>query len=165
MKKELEKDLKVETKKRLSRMKEEFSEELELKSFENTEKYDQIIIQTGIPFIAHCEHHHLSFTGFAHVGYIPGSWVLGLSKLGRIVEKFLNPTIYTIQEKATQQIMNYLRKELNPRGIMVVLEAEHSCISFRGVKKPSLTITSAIHGLFETNFYAKMEFLELIKGR
>ena len=160
---EKEKDLQKNTQKRKKAMVKEFQKELRIKLFENKEKYDQMIAQVKIPFFALCEHHEISFEGEASVAYIPDKWLTGLSKLARIVEYFLNPTIKTIQEKATHQILNCLVKALNPKGVMVVIKARHSCICYRGVKKPSLTITSAIYGGFKDNISTRQEFLSLIK--
>lgn len=162
MKIEKEKQLNKETKKRVSRMEKEFSKKLTLKAFENTESYDQIIAQIQIPFSALCEHHHVAFTGEAHIGYIPGKHLIGLSKLGRIVEKYLNPTIKTIQEKATQQIINEMMK-IKPKGIIVIIKAQHYCICFRGVKKPSWTITSGVTGLFKSEASLEEKFINLLK--
>jgi len=160
---EKKKDLKKNTQKRKKAMVKEFQKELRIKLFENKEKYDQMIAQVKIPFFALCEHHEISFEGEASVAYIPDKWLTGLSKLARIVEYFLNPTVKTIQERATHQILNCLIKALNPKGVMVVIKARHSCICYRGVKKPSLTITSAIYGTFKDNPSTKQEFLNLIK--
>jgi len=151
-----------DTKQRIKRMKKEFSKEPNIKVFENDEHYDQLIIQSGIPFMANCEHHRIAFTGIAHIGYLPNSKLVGLSKMARIVELYLNPTIYTLQERATEQIANYFMEKVKPEGVMVVLEGVHACISYRGVKKPSKTITSAIRGKFRTDEGLKSEFLRLI---
>jgi len=159
---EKKKDLKKNTQKRKKAMVKEFQKELRIKLFENKEKYDQMIAQVKIPFFALCEHHEISFEGEASVAYIPDKWLTGLSKLARIVEYFLNPTIKTIQEKATHQILNCLVKTLNPKGVMVVIKARHSCICYRGIKKPSLTITSAVYGNFKDNPMTRQEFLSLI---
>lgn len=161
--KEEEKDLSKNTQKRVEKMKLFFAQEPKVKVFRNTENYDQIIAQVGVPFLALCEHHECSFEGVMHIAYIPNGWLTGLSKLARIMEFYLNPTVKTIQEKATHKILNHLKTALKPRGIMVVLEARHSCIAYRGVKKPSLTITSAVDGIFaEQGNDAKYEFLSFI---
>ncbi len=162
MKIEKQNKLNKETKKRVNKMKKEFSKKLLLKVFENTENYNQIIAQVQIPFSALCEHHHIAFTGEAHLGYIPGKYLIGLSKLGRIVEKYLNPTVKTIQEKATQQIMNELIK-IKPQGAIVIVKAQHYCICFRGVKKPSWTITSSVYGLFSKQSSLEEKFINLLK--
>ena len=161
--KEEEKDLARNTAKRVKKMQDFFAQEPKVKVFRNTEGYNQIIAQVGVPFLALCEHHECSFEGVMHVAYIPNGWLTGLSKLARVMEFYLNPTVKTIQEKATHRILNHLKDALKPKGIMVVLEARHSCIAYRGVKKPSLTITSAVDGIFaEQSNDAKYEFLSLI---
>lgn len=162
--KEKESDLKIETRKRLAKLKKEFSKDLSVKVFENTEEYDQMIAQVGIPVTALCEHHEVSFEGTVHIAYIPNQWLVGLSKLARIAEKHMNPTVRTIQEKATHRIMKDLIKALAPKGAMVVVKARHSCIGYRGVKKPSLTITSAVHGAFAHDMGVKQEFLSLVNN-
>jgi GTP cyclohydrolase I len=154
-------DLKKETKKRLKNLKKEFSKELVIRLFPNTCKYNQIIAQTNIPFVALCEHHHVPFEGEVSIAYIPGKYLIGLSKLGRIVEYFLNPTVKTTQEKATHQILEVLKK-IKPKGAMVVIKAKHSCICYRGVKKPSWTKTSAIYKAFE-DYATRMEALKLFQ--
>jgi GTP cyclohydrolase I len=162
---EKSKDLEKETKKRLRALKKEFDKELVIKLFENKEKYDQIIAQVGIPFVALCEHHWVPFEGEVAIAYIPGKYLIGLSKLARIVEYYLNPTIKTTQEKATHQILNALKK-IKPKGVMVVIKAKHSCICYRGVKKPSLTITSAVYGVFRNppkGLNPREEFLKLLQ--
>lgn len=161
---ENDKDLSKSTKKRKEAMVREFQKKLRIKLFENKEGYDQIIAQVGIPFLALCEHHEISFEGEVSVAYIPDKWLTGLSKLARTVEYFLNPTIKTIQERATHQILNCLVKALNPKGVMVIIKARHSCICYRGIKKPSLTITSAVYGIFKDNPATRQEFLNLIRN-
>ena len=161
MKKEYKKDLEKETKKRVEKMQGEFNGKFDLKVFENTEGYNQIISQVGIPFSSLCEHHTLTFEGTASIGYIPGKWLVGLSKFARITQKYLNPILPTIQEKATAQILEELETQLKPKGVIVVVEGFHHCIAHRGVKKPSTTITSAITGIFEDDISAKQEFLQL----
>jgi len=144
-------------------MKKEFNKELVIKLFPNDERYDQIIAQVGIPFSALCEHHKVSFEGKCSIAYIPDQWLTGLSKFGRVVEYYLNPTVKTIQERATHQILKALNEALKPKGIMVIIKAKHNCICYRGVKKPSLTITSAVAGAFAENAIARQEFLSLLK--
>lgn len=161
--KEQYKDLQEETRKRVERMKEEFSAPPKIKVFENVEKYDQIIAQVNIPVTALCEHHEVAFFGSVSIAYIPRDYIVGLSKLARVAEYYLNPTVRTVQEKATQQILNHLQRELKPKGLMVVVKATHNCIVYRGVKKPSLTITSAVKGIFaDPKKGARQEFLQLI---
>jgi GTP cyclohydrolase I len=152
-----------ETKDRIKRMKEEFSKDPECKVFDNKYNYDGMLIQKGIPYSANCEHHRVAFNGEVSVGYIPTTKLIGLSKIGRIVEWYLNPTVYTLQEKATEQIIKRLDKELEPKGVMVVVTGIHTCIAYRGVKKPSTTITSAVRGNFADNEKTRQEFLSLIK--
>lgn len=158
---EKEKDLAQSTTRRVIKLRQEFKEPV-LKVFENTHHYDQIIAQTEIPFTALCEHHRIAFEGEVSIAYIPGKYLIGLSKLGRIVEYYLNPTVETIQEKATNQILEAL-KLIKPKGLMVIIKAKHGCICYRGVKKPSWTITSAVYGIFRDNINARQEFLSLIK--
>ena len=153
--------LKQETKKRVRRMRAEFATKPDLKVFDNREGYNQIISLVGIEFSANCEHHKVRFGGDASIAYIAGEYLVGLSKLARVVEYFLNPTVYTLQERATQQIMNFLQEQLEPRGIMVVIRARHDCISQRGVKKNAVAVTSAVSGVFDTDLGARQEFLQI----
>lgn len=162
--KEISKNLKTETERRIKKMQEEFRKEPEIRVFENTEKYDQIIMQSGIEFSSLCEHHHVGFSGKVSIGYVPGEWLIGLSKLGRIVEYHLNPILPTIQERATQQILKDMKEALAPKGVIVIIKASHTCIGYRGIKKPSLTITSAVDGIFAYDQSAKLEFLQLINN-
>jgi len=159
---EKEKDLEVETKKRIDKLNKEFAEKPIIKLFENIHGYDQIIAQVGIPVSALCEHHHVSFEGEVAIAYIPDKYLTGLSKLGRLSEYYLNPTVKTTQEKATHQILKDLIATLNPLGAMVVVKARHNCICFRGVKKPSTTITSAVYGKFKEQQATRQEFLSLL---
>ena len=154
-------DLKKETRRRVRKMKKEFEKEPAIKVFDNAVAgYNQMIIQKGIPFMSMCEHHHVAFMGDVTIGYIPDKKVIGLSKLARIAEYFFNPTKPTLQERGTQQIADYLWDNLKPLGVMVVARATHGCIAYRGVKKPSETITSAIRGAFERK-ETRQEFLSL----
>src|SRR5262245_53827809 len=131
-----------------------------LTTFPNDEKYDELVLARGIPFSSLCEHHVLPFVGVAHVGYIPGDRILGLSKLARIVELFARRL--QVQERMTVQIANWLEEELAPRGVGVVLEAEHLCMSIRGVRVPgSRTTTSAVHGLLRDDERSRQEFFAL----
>ncbi|MHA1867135.1 MAG: GTP cyclohydrolase I [Candidatus Heimdallarchaeaceae archaeon] len=154
-------DLEKETRKRKRRLKREFSKEPIVKLFPNKYGYDQIIAQVGIPFSALCEHHEVAFEGEVSIGYIPNKWLTGLSKLGRIVEYYLNPTVKTTQEKATHLILQHLKKTIKPKGAIVIIKARHGCICYRGVKKPSLTVTSAVDGIFK-DLSVKQEFLQII---
>lgn len=160
--KETAEQLEQETKKRVAKMQKEFSIPPKMKVFENTEKYSQLISQVGVPVTALCEHHEVSFTGDVSIGYIPGDVLIGLSKLARVSEYFLNPTVKTVQEKATQQISNYLEKTLKPKGLMVIVRARHNCVSYRGIKKPSVTITSSVTGLFKDDLGLRQEFLQIV---
>jgi GTP cyclohydrolase I len=164
VRKELPSQLKKETAKRLRRLRREFDGDPELKVFENTEGYDQMICLMNIEFSALCEHHKISFGGIAHVGYVAKDLLVGVSKLARVVESCLNPTVCTLQERATQQIMKKLKEALEPIGIMVVVKAKHGCVGYRGVKKPaSIMVTSAVDGCFRDNTSgARSEFLALV---
>jgi GTP cyclohydrolase IA len=129
-------------------------------SFPNDDGYDQLIVAQAIPFHSLCMHHLLPFHGVAHVGYIPDERIIGLSKLGRVVELFARDL--QIQERLTTQIADWLQSELEPKGVGVVLEAEHMCMSLRGVQKfGSKTVTSALHGLVRDDARTRQEFLAL----
>ncbi|MEZ6067939.1 MAG: GTP cyclohydrolase I FolE [Planctomycetaceae bacterium] len=125
------------------------------------EEYDEMVLVRDISFNSMCEHHLLPFIGVAHVGYLPRGKVVGLSKLARIVEEISRRP--QVQERMTHQIADLLDSELNAKGVIVVLEAEHSCMTIRGVKKPgALTITSAVRGLFRNNPSSRAEAMSLI---
>jgi GTP cyclohydrolase I len=129
-------------------------------TFPNDETYDQLIVARSIPFHSLCMHHLLPFHGVAHVGYLPGERIIGLSKLGRVVEFFSRDL--QIQERLTTQIADWLERELEPRGVGVVLEAEHLCMSLRGVQKlGATTVTSALRGLVRDDPRTRQEFLAL----
>ncbi|HEY7280595.1 MAG TPA: GTP cyclohydrolase I FolE [Actinomycetota bacterium] len=129
-------------------------------TFPNDEGYDQLIMARDIEFSSLCEHHLLPFTGVAHVGYIPGKRIVGLSKLARVVEMFSRDL--QVQERLTGQIASWLDEHLEPVGVGVVLEAEHSCMALRGVRKPgSRTITSALRGAVRDDARTRQEFLSL----
>ena len=129
-------------------------------TFPNDEGYDELIVARAIPFHSLCEHHLLPFHGVAHVGYLPGARILGLSKLGRVVELFARDL--QLQERLTTQIAGWLQRELDPRGVGVVLEAEHLCMSLRGVQKlGARTVTSALHGAVRDDPRTRQEFLAL----
>lgn len=126
-----------------------------------TSKTREMVIVKDIPFYSHCEHHMIPFFGQIHIGYIPNGRVLGLSKFARLCDLFAKRL--QIQEELTCQIADSLAKNLQPKGVMVVIKAEHLCMAMRGVKKPgSKTITSAIRGEFQDNA-VRNEFLQLIK--
>ena len=129
-------------------------------TFPNDEGYDELIVARAIPFHSLCMHHLLPFYGVAHVGYLPSERIIGLSKLGRVVELFARDL--QIQERLTTQIAGWLQRELEPKGVGVVLEAEHMCMSLRGVQKfGARTVTSALHGLIRDDARTRQEFLAL----
>jgi GTP cyclohydrolase I len=129
-------------------------------TFPNDEGYDELIVARSIPFHSLCMHHLLPFQGVAHVGYLPGARIIGLSKLGRVVEYFSRDL--QIQERLTTQVADWLERELEPKGVGVVLEAEHMCMSLRGVQKlGSKTVTSALRGLIRDDVRTRQEFLAL----
>lgn len=128
------------------------------------QKHDEIILLKNIPLQSFCEHHLLPFIGRAHIAYIPkGGRVTGLSKLARVVDILAKRP--QVQERLTTQIAEIIMSKLKPQGCMVVIEAEHLCMSFRGVKKPGvLTVTSAVRGIFKENEKTRSETLALIKS-
>jgi len=129
-----------------------------------TEQYDELVLVRDIPFNSMCEHHLLPFMGSAHVGYLPNGKVVGLSKLARVVEEISRRP--QVQERMTHQIADLLNEELEAKGVVVVLEAVHTCMTIRGVKKPgSLTVTSAVRGLFKSNQSSRAEAMALINNR
>jgi len=129
-------------------------------TFPNDDGYDELIVVRAIPFHSLCMHHVLPFQGVAHIGYLPGERIIGLSKLGRVVERFARDL--QIQERMTTQIADWLQEELEPRGVGVVLEAEHLCMSLRGLQKlGTKTVTSALHGLVRDDARTRQEFLAL----
>jgi len=133
-------------------------------TFPNDGGYDELVVATGIPFHSLCEHHLLPFVGVAHVGYLPGERIIGLSKLARVVELFARSL--QVQERLTTQIAGWLEQQLAPKGVGVVLEAEHLCMSLRGVQKPGArTVTSALHGLVRDDPRTRQEFLSLTADR
>jgi GTP cyclohydrolase I len=133
-------------------------------TFPNDGGYDELVVAREIPFHSLCEHHLLPFVGVAHVGYLPGERILGLSKLARVVE--YHARALQVQERLTTQVADWLERELMPRGVGVVIEAEHMCMSLRGVQKHgATTVTSALHGLVRDDPRTRQEFLALTKGR
>ncbi|MBY0390750.1 MAG: GTP cyclohydrolase I FolE [Mycobacterium pseudokansasii] len=130
------------------------------------EDHDELVLVKQIPLYSTCEHHLVSFHGAAHVGYIPGvdGKVTGLSKLARLVDLYAKRP--QVQERLTSQIADALVKKLEPRGVIVVVEAEHLCMAMRGVRKPgAITTTSAVRGQFKTNAASRAEALDLILHR
>jgi GTP cyclohydrolase IA len=131
-----------------------------LTTFPNDEGYDELVLARGIPFRTVCEHHLLPFAGTAHVGYLPGERILGLSKLARVVEHYAARP--QTQERLTKQVADCLADRLEPRGAGVVLEAEHSCMTLRGVRAlGATTITSALHGALRDDARSRAEFFAL----
>ena len=132
-------------------------------TFANDGGYDELVVATSIPFQSLCEHHLLPFVGVAHVGYLPGDQIIGLSKLARVVDLYARSL--QLQERLTTQVAGWLNDHLRPRGVGVVLEAEHLCMSLRGVQKPGArTITSCLHGLVRDDARTRQEFLSLTGG-
>ena len=134
----------------------------DLTTFANDEGYDELVLARDIPFQSLCEHHLLPFHGVAHVGYIPDGRILGLSKLARVVELFASDL--QVQERLTQQVADWLELHLAPKGVGVVLEAEHMCMSLRGVRAHgSQTLTSAVRGLIRDDARSRQEFFALTR--
>jgi GTP cyclohydrolase I len=139
-------------------------EPFNLTSFPNEEGYDELVVVRDIPFQSLCMHHLLPFHGVAHVAYLPAERILGLSKLARVVEHFARDL--QLQERLTTQVADCLQEQLEPKGVGVVLEAEHLCMSLRGVQKAGArTVTSALHGLVRDDPRTREEFLSLTGGR
>lgn len=127
-------------------------------TFPNEEGYDELVVVGGIPFDSLCEHHLLPFTGTAHVGYVPGDRLLGLSKFARVVERFARDL--QVQERLTRQVAAWIDDELRPLGVGVVLEAEHLCMSLRGVQvRGARTVTSSFTGVVRDDAPTRREFL------
>ena len=132
-------------------------------TFANDEGYDELVVARDIPFHSLCEHHLLPFHGVAHVGYLPGARIVGLSKLARVVDLYARRL--QVQERLTTQVARWLQDNLEPRGVGVVIEAEHLCMSLRGVQKPGArTLTSALHGVVRDDPRTRHEFLALTGG-
>lgn len=129
-----------------------------------TEEYDEMVLVRDVAFNSMCEHHMLPFIGKAHIGYVPDGRVVGLSKLARVVEEVSHRP--QVQERMTEQIANLLIEELNVKGVAVVIEASHSCMAIRGVRKPdSVCVTSAMKGIFRSNLSSRSEVMNLIFGQ
>ncbi|MBH36470.1 MAG: GTP cyclohydrolase I FolE [Gammaproteobacteria bacterium] len=158
----------IETPKRVAKAYEEFfegynqdPEEILRKTFEEVEGYDEMVIVKDIRLESHCEHHIVPILGRAHIGYIPNKRVVGISKLARIVDVF-GKRLQT-QETMTSQIANTIQKVLDPKGVAVVIDAGHQCMTTRGVHKPeSSTVTSAMKGIFKDNAVTRNEFLSFV---
>jgi GTP cyclohydrolase I len=131
-----------------------------LTTFPNDEGYDELVLARGIPFQSLCQHHLLPFHGVAHLGYVPGARILGLSKLARVVELFARDL--QVQERLTKQIADWLNENLAAKAVGVVIEADHLCMSLRGVRAAgSRTVTSALHGLLRDDARSRQEFFAL----
>ena len=129
--------------------------------FPNEENYTSMVMEKQIPFYSMCSHHLVPFYGHAHIAYVPGERILGLSKLPRILEFYAKRP--QLQERLTEQVVKYLEEKLKPQGAMVVIEARHLCVEMRGVKKPgAVTVTSAIRGIFHER-PIREEFLDLLR--
>jgi GTP cyclohydrolase I len=137
-------------------------EPFDLTTFDNDEGYDEMVLVRSVPVRSLCEHHFLPFTGVAHVAYLPGDRILGLSKIARVVQLFSRRP--QVQERLTQQVAGWLDDELAPRGVGVVVEAEHSCMSLRGVRVDgAVTRTCALRGAMRDTA-TRAEFLALVGG-
>ena len=129
-------------------------------TFPNDAGYDELVLVRGIPFTSLCEHHLLPFRGVAHVGYLPGDRIVGLSKLARLVDAFARRL--QVQERMTAQIADWIQDHLAPRGVGVVVDAEHLCMTVRGVQATGTsTVTSTLYGLLREDAAARQEFLHL----
>ena len=130
-------------------------------TFPNEEQYSHMVMEKQIPFYSMCAHHLVPFYGHAHIAYIPGERILGLSKFARILEFYAKRP--QLQERLTEQVVTFLQEKLRPQGAMVVIEARHLCVEMRGVKKPgAVTVTSAIRGIFHQR-PVREEFLDLLR--
>lgn len=131
------------------------------KTFQEVEGYDELVLVSDIEVFSHCEHHMVPFVGKAHVAYVPDGRVVGLSKLARVVEVYAKRL--QVQEKLTKQIADAIQGHLEPQGVAVIMQCQHFCMCYRGVKKPgSWTTTSKLHGLFLVDAAARMELFTLI---
>ncbi len=141
-----------------------FEDPAEHLSAEFKEKYDEMVVLRDIPFYSMCEHHLLPFMGKAHVAYIPRGSVVGLSKLARVVDSFARRP--QVQERLTLQIAELLMEKLDAKGVGVIIEATHTCMTIRGVKKPgSVMLTSAMLGTFRSNLATRTEAITLLTGK
>jgi len=160
----------VDTPARVVRAYEEFFQgyaddpvEMLARSFEETDGYDEMVVLRDIRLESHCEHHMVPIIGKAHVAYLPNGRVVGISKLARVVETYAKRL--QIQEKLTAQIANTIEAVLQPKGVAVVIEAAHQCMTTRGIHKPGVTmVTSRMLGAFRENHSTRKEFLSMIQG-
>jgi GTP cyclohydrolase I len=158
----------LETPARVARMYAEMFSGLRQDPHEHTgkffeEKYDEVVLVRDISFSSMCEHHLLPFVGKAHIGYMPNGKVIGLSKLARVLEVVARRP--QVQERLTETVADLLVDALDAKGVAVIIEADHSCMTIRGVRKPgSLTITSAMRGIFRSNLSSRSEIMQLIYG-
>ncbi|MDF3068892.1 MAG: cyclohydrolase [Polyangiaceae bacterium] len=131
------------------------------KTFKEVEGYDELVLVSDIELFSHCEHHMVPFVGKAHVAYIPDGRVVGLSKLARVVDVYAKRL--QVQEKLTKQIADAIQLHLKPQGVAVIVQCQHFCMCYRGVKKPgSWTTTSKLHGLFLKDAAARMELFTVL---
>ena len=131
------------------------------KTFKEVDGYDELVLVSDIELFSHCEHHMVPFVGKAHVAYIPDGRVVGLSKLARVVDVYAKRL--QVQEKLTKQIADAIQKHLQPQGVAVIVQCQHFCMCYRGVKKPgSWTTTSKLHGLFLKDPAARMELFTVL---
>jgi GTP cyclohydrolase IA len=138
-------------------------EPFQFTTFENSADYDELILVRDIPFVSLCAHHLLPFMGRAHVGYVPRDRIVGLSKLARIVTHFARAL--QVQERLTKQVADLIQLELEPKGVGVVVEAEHQCMTIRGVQATGTkTVTSTMYGLLRNNHSSREEFLTLARA-
>ena len=136
--------------------------EFDMATFPNDERYDELVLVENIPVQSLCEHHMLPFVGFAHVGYLPGARILGLSKFARLVE--FHARHAQTQERLTKRVADHLQRQLSPYGVGVVIEAEHTCMSLRGARVPGArTVTSALFGQLRDDAASRAEFLSLAR--
>ena len=160
----------IDTPSRVARAYEEFFAgyghdpiEMLARSFEETDGYDEMVVLRDIRLESHCEHHMVPIIGKAHIAYLPNGRVVGISKLARVIETYAKRL--QIQEKLTAQIANTIESVLKPKGVAVVIEAAHQCMTTRGVHKPGVTmVTSRMLGEFRTNDATRREFLAMIGG-
>ena len=130
-------------------------------TFENSAGYDELVLVRDIPFVSLCAHHLLPFSGHAHVAYMPGDRIVGLSKLARAVQHYAKSL--QVQERLTKEVADLIQGELQPRGVGVVIEAEHQCMTIRGVQAVGTkTVTSTMYGLLRNNLASREEFLALV---